>query len=114
MDLARAEIGIPMGAFGVELIPQQRLGLRAVFFISEWSVLVPLLHALYADQFSFPISITGTGAQIVPVSLPHTKYSIVTYTVLCCCEVASNMARFDGLRYGHRDRRMDSTEGIVT
>lgn len=52
------------------------------------------------------------GAQIVPVSLPHTKFSIVTYSVLCCCEVASNMARFDGLRYGHRDGRMDSTEAM--
>lgn len=40
------------------------------------------------------------GARVVQVSLPHTQYSIVCYHVLCCAEVASNMARFDGLEYG--------------
>lgn len=40
------------------------------------------------------------GAQVVQVSLPHTQYSIVCYYILCCVEVASNMARFDGLEYG--------------
>ncbi len=33
------------------------------------------------------------GARVSRVSLPHTQYSIVTYSVLCACEVASNMAR---------------------
>ncbi|KFM56518.1 Glutamyl-tRNA(Gln) amidotransferase subunit A, mitochondrial, partial [Stegodyphus mimosarum] len=42
------------------------------------------------------------GAKITSVSLPHTKYSIVCYSVLCCCDVASNFARYDGIRYGHR------------
>lgn len=40
------------------------------------------------------------GAKVVEVSLPHTRYSIVCYHVLCAAEVASNMARFDGLEYG--------------
>lgn len=40
------------------------------------------------------------GARVIEVSLPHTSYSIVCYQVLCTSEVASNMARFDGLRYG--------------
>lgn len=40
------------------------------------------------------------GARVEQVSLPHTQYSIVCYYVLCCAEVASNMARFDGLEYG--------------
>lgn len=42
------------------------------------------------------------GARVFPVSLPHTEYSIVCYSVLNQCEVASNMARYDGLEYGHR------------
>ncbi|MBI5155900.1 Asp-tRNA(Asn)/Glu-tRNA(Gln) amidotransferase subunit GatA, partial [Candidatus Peregrinibacteria bacterium] len=41
------------------------------------------------------------GAKIVDISLPHTKYAIATYYVLCPCEVSSNMARYDGIRYGH-------------
>jgi len=73
----------------------------------------PSLHPRVAEAWrNIAQKLRKAGAQIVPVSLPHTKYSIVTYTVLCCCEVASNMARFDGLRYGHRDRRMDSTEAM--
>ncbi|KAI5616417.1 glutamyl-tRNA(Gln) amidotransferase subunit A, mitochondrial [Silurus asotus] len=52
------------------------------------------------------------GAQVREVSLPHTQYSIVCYHVLCCCEVASNMARFDGLQYGHRSAVESSTEAL--
>ncbi|TTS81758.1 Glutamyl-tRNA(Gln) amidotransferase subunit A, mitochondrial [Bagarius yarrelli] len=52
------------------------------------------------------------GARVCEVSLPHTQYSIVCYHVLCCCEVASNMARFDGLQYGHRSSIESSTEAL--
>ncbi|KAM6912808.1 glutamyl-tRNA(Gln) amidotransferase subunit A, mitochondrial [Xenentodon cancila] len=50
------------------------------------------------------------GARVEPVSLPHTQHSIVCYHVLCHAEVASNMARFDGLEYGHRSGMDSSTE----
>lgn len=42
------------------------------------------------------------GATIVDISLPHTKYALATYYVLCPCEVSSNMARYDGIRFGHQ------------
>ncbi|XP_070169204.1 glutamyl-tRNA(Gln) amidotransferase subunit A, mitochondrial isoform X9 [Polyergus mexicanus] len=42
------------------------------------------------------------GANIVPVSLPHTDYSIACYSVLNRCDVASNLACYDGIEYGHR------------
>jgi aspartyl-tRNA(Asn)/glutamyl-tRNA(Gln) amidotransferase subunit A len=41
------------------------------------------------------------GAAIVDISLPHTRYGVATYYVICPCEVSSNMARYDGIRYGH-------------
>ncbi|XP_072221458.1 glutamyl-tRNA(Gln) amidotransferase subunit A, mitochondrial [Leuresthes tenuis] len=50
------------------------------------------------------------GARVEQVSLPHTQYSIVCYHVLGHGEVASNMARFDGLEYGHRSGMDSSTE----
>jgi aspartyl-tRNA(Asn)/glutamyl-tRNA(Gln) amidotransferase subunit A len=42
------------------------------------------------------------GAEIVEISLPHTKYAIATYYVLVPCEDSSNLARLDGIRYGVR------------
>ena len=40
-------------------------------------------------------------AKIVEISMPMTKYATPCYYVLCPCEVSSNMARYDGIRYGH-------------
>ncbi|ESO00589.1 hypothetical protein HELRODRAFT_113130 [Helobdella robusta] len=52
------------------------------------------------------------GARVVQVSLPHTQLSIRCYHVLCTADVASNMARYDGLRYGHRAPNDKSTEAM--
>lgn len=52
------------------------------------------------------------GATIVPVSLPHTEWSIVCYSVLNQCEVASNMARYDGVEYGLRADNAESTDEL--
>ncbi len=42
------------------------------------------------------------GCQIVPISLPHTDYAIGCYYIICTAEASSNLARYDGVRYGFR------------
>ncbi len=42
------------------------------------------------------------GAEIVEVSLPNTEHAVATYYIICTAEASANLARFDGVRYGHR------------
>jgi len=72
-------IGLPREYFGDGIDPGARAVLEAA------------LDALAAE-----------GAELVPVSLPHTAYAIDTYYLINTSEVSSNLARFDGMRYGGR------------
>src|SRR5437868_4459155 len=47
-------------------------------------------------------SLAKLGCDVVPVSLPHTEYAIPTYYIVATAEASSNLARFDGVRYGYR------------
>ena len=49
----------------------------------------------------------AAGATVHSVSLPHSKYAVATYYLIACSEASSNLARFDGIHYGHRAEKFD-------
>ena len=51
----------------------------------------------------------AAGAEIVDISLPHTKYSLPTYYIVAPAECSSNLARYDGVRFGLREPDSDLT-----
>jgi len=72
-----------------------RIGLPKEYFIDGMSDDVERAVREAANVFA------SLGAIVSEISLPMTKYGVATYYVLVPCEVSSNMARYDGIRYGH-------------
>jgi len=60
----------------------------------------PEIEALWQQGIAY---VKDAGAEIVEVSLPHTKYALPTYYIIAPAEASSNLARYDGVRYGLRD-----------
>jgi aspartyl-tRNA(Asn)/glutamyl-tRNA(Gln) amidotransferase subunit A len=78
-ELKGVKIGLPKEFFGGGLDPQVEESVRAAAAQCE-----------------------ALGAELVEVSLPHAKYALSVYYILMPSEVSANLARFDGVRYGHR------------
>lgn len=47
----------------------------------------------------------GLGCEAVDISLPHTRYAVASYYLICTAEASSNLARYDGVRYSRRSER---------
>src|SRR5262249_41727505 len=78
--LARGlRIGVPKEYFGEGLAPEVRAAVDAALKVYE-----------------------RLGAQLREVSLPHSPYSVAVYYVVATAEASSNLARYDGVHYGHR------------
>ncbi len=73
-----------------------RIGLPAEYFPAD------LDAGVRAGVDRAAAALRALGADLVPVSLPHTGYAVPTYYVLAPAEAASNLARYDGARYGAR------------
>jgi Asp-tRNA(Asn)/Glu-tRNA(Gln) amidotransferase A subunit family amidase len=78
-DVKGARIGFPRSLFGEGLDAEVRASVEAVVDV-------------YREL----------GAEVVEVELPNAKYSIAVYYIIATAEASSNLARFDGARYGYR------------
>jgi len=67
----------------------------------------PEIDALWSKAAEW---LRGEGAEIVEVSLPHTKHALPTYYIVAPAEASSNLARYDGVRYG---RRADGVSELI-
>ena len=77
---------------------------------------VGVLPALPADDLQDDVAaavaqslatLAALGVQIVELTLPQLRHAVATYYLICMAEASSNLARFDGLRYGHRAEAID-------
>ena len=84
-----ADLDVPLAGLRIGLVKEYELG----------SGIDPEVKAAVAAAVA---RYEELGAQIVPVSLPHTQYGIAAYYVIAPCEASSNLARYDGIHYGHR------------
>ncbi|HET6537011.1 MAG TPA: Asp-tRNA(Asn)/Glu-tRNA(Gln) amidotransferase subunit GatA [Sphingopyxis sp.] len=60
----------------------------------------PAIDALWEQGMAM---LQDAGAELVNISLPHTKYALAAYYIIAPAEASSNLARYDGVRYGLRD-----------
>ncbi|MBS8228259.1 Asp-tRNA(Asn)/Glu-tRNA(Gln) amidotransferase subunit GatA [Vannielia litorea] len=67
------------------------------------------IEALWAEGTEM---LKAAGAEIRDISLPHTKYALPAYYVIAPAEASSNLARYDGVRFGHR-AKLAQGDGIV-
>jgi len=67
----------------------------------------PEIEALWQQGLAW---LREAGAAIVDVSLPHTKYGLATYYIVAPAEASSNLARYDGVRFGARTEGADLIE----
>ncbi len=100
MDSTSVDVPVPdyeaSLAAGADGLQGMRLGLPREYFIDGMDPGVEAAVRAAVDRCR------ELGAEIVDVSLPHTKYAVATYYVIATAEASANLARFDGVRYGLR------------
>jgi aspartyl-tRNA(Asn)/glutamyl-tRNA(Gln) amidotransferase subunit A len=67
----------------------------------------PEIEALWQQGVQW---LRAAGAEVVDVSLPHTKYGLATYYIIAPAEASSNLSRYDGVRFGSRRNGEDLTD----
>ena len=97
MDSTSAEVGVPRYSDEIgQPVRGMKIGVAKEYFGEG---LDPEVKSAVETSIQ---NLAKAGAEIVEVSLPHTKYAIPTYYLVATAEASSNLARYDGVRYSHR------------
>tara|TARA_B110000908_G_scaffold32517_1_gene38794 strand:+ start:944 stop:2425 length:1482 start_codon:yes stop_codon:yes gene_type:complete len=106
-DSTSADLAVPnFEAMMTGDIRGKKIGLPKEYRMDGMPEEIEKLWANGADM------LRDAGAEIVDISLPHTKYALPAYYVIAPAEASSNLARYDGVRYGHR-AKLDEGDGIT-
>ncbi len=89
-DWKSLRVGVPEEYFGAGLTPEVEKATREAL---KW--------------------FESKGAKLVPLKLPHTKYSVAVYYLLAVSEASSNLSRFDGVRFGVRPPEADGASDLA-
>jgi aspartyl-tRNA(Asn)/glutamyl-tRNA(Gln) amidotransferase subunit A len=96
-DSTSADIPVPDFTQALKKdVKGMKIGLPKEYFIEGMD---PEVEKAVKDAVN---ALEGLGATIVEVSLPHTDYAVATYYILATSEASSNLARYDGVKYGFR------------
>ncbi|QRN78910.1 MAG: Asp-tRNA(Asn)/Glu-tRNA(Gln) amidotransferase subunit GatA, partial [Nocardiopsis sp. BM-2018] len=104
-DSTSADLPVPdwTGALSGK-VKGKRIGIPAEYRVDGMPAAIEKLWQAGADWLA------AEGAEIVEISLPHTKYALPTYYIIAPAEASSNLARYDGMRYGLRVAGADLKE----
>ncbi|MEO7933281.1 MAG: Asp-tRNA(Asn)/Glu-tRNA(Gln) amidotransferase subunit GatA [Chthoniobacterales bacterium] len=105
--LDSTSLDIPVPDFTADLgkdIRGMRIGLPKEYFIAGIDPQVERAVRAAVDHYA------SLGAEIIDVSLPHTEHAVGVYYIIATAEASANLARFDGVRYGHRSK---SGQGLL-
>ncbi|HET6324893.1 MAG TPA: Asp-tRNA(Asn)/Glu-tRNA(Gln) amidotransferase subunit GatA [Planctomycetaceae bacterium] len=94
----------PVPEYGLTLeqpLSGLRIGLAREHFAAGLDAEVAAVTRAAADVYR------SLGAKVVDVTLPHSKYAVAAYYLIAPSEAASNLARYDGVHYGHRAEKFD-------
>lgn len=87
-------------------IKNKKIGIPREYRLDGMS---PQIESLWKDGADM---LRNAGADVVDISLPHTKYALPAYYVIAPAEASSNLARYDGVRYGRR-AKLNAGESIT-
>jgi aspartyl-tRNA(Asn)/glutamyl-tRNA(Gln) amidotransferase subunit A len=107
MDSSSAPVPPPVRNGGLARLDRAlRIGLPREYFLEG---LAPDVESAIRETVE---RLRGLGHSAVEVSLPHTPYAIPVYYIIAAAEASSNLARFDGARYGWRDSAASTLSGL--